>query len=168
NLFLEWTQAGLAMFYVPSMKVFIDGRAQQLYDEATYRLYGALITYDVSAEGPAMLRTLDGYDGNGKPTGVARTDAVLLRRTLPFRLTEVLLASDEWTVVYASKRSILFMRSDSEAFRGVAHLVREGREWRPNTAEATLARGEILAAMSPPDLAGALEAFEKAVELDPS
>ena len=168
NLFLEWTQAGLAMFYVPGMKVFIDGRSQQVYDEATYWLYGALITYNASAPGPTMLRTLDGYDGNGRPTGMARTDAVLLRRTLPFRLTGVLLASHEWTVVYASKRSILFIRRDSDAFRGVAHLVRDGKEWRPNTADATLARGEVLTAMSPPDLAAALESFEKAVELDPS
>jgi len=99
-----------------------------------YWLYGALITYNASAPGPTMLRTLDGYDGNGRPTGMARTDAVLLTTYPALQADGVLLASHEWTVVYASKRSILFIRRDSDAFRGwptSCETVRSGGPIRP-------------------------------------
>jgi hypothetical protein len=166
NLFIEWTQAGDAMFRAPGVKVFMDGRSQQVYDEATFLTYDQLATRDQNADATMLLRMLDGFDEHGKATGKPRTDGVLIRRNQPLRLMRVLLRAPDWRVIYLSHRSALFLRVDSDAFRQVARLLREGREWRPETPDAEMSRGEVLTAMVPPEAEAALTAYRRAADGD--
>ena len=50
NLFTEWRLAGTAMFLTPDVKVFIDGRSQQLYDELHYLAYRTIFSAPADEE----------------------------------------------------------------------------------------------------------------------
>lgn len=157
--FIEWTQAGPLMFYWPEAKVFMDGRAQQVYDEATYLAYTRIV-YD---RAPRDV-TLDALNEAGKVAVVSpppRVEAVLLRMGRAAPLNDDLERSPAWVVAYFSQKSILFIRRDSEAFRRMTERIAAGNEWRPDTGEAHFSRGKVLLAMQPPNLEGAIAAFQR-------
>lgn len=174
NLLIEWTQAGTAMFEWPKAKVFMDGRAQQLYDEATYLKYIQIIAeynmYPSEAQGrEAALASLE--SAGEVATTVSprpRVDAVLLRMGRAAPLNDALENSAAWVLVYYSTKSALFLRRESEAFQTVTRLVTEKREWRPDTAEGLLCLGKVMLASQPPDFDGALAANKEAVARSPA
>jgi hypothetical protein len=166
NLFSEWKVAGDVLFHAPHVRVFIDGRSQQVYDEETFAAYEELVTNDADADPARLLRLLDGGSGDGGSRHAARTDGVLLGHNLGFQLTRILMAAPAWRPVYLSRRTVLFVRRDSDAFREIARRVRDGTEWRPDEPGARLTRGDVLAAMDPPDPAAALAEYQRAVAAD--
>jgi len=158
NLLVEWTQAGPVMFYAPNAKVFMDGRAQQVYDEDLYRKYANLmVTPDTPRQ--YIARVLAEHN----------TDGVLLRRgRTTENLWRALEQSGEWVPVLLGIRygHGLFFRKGSRALEQVAELLRRGQEWRPNVVGALLARGFVWAALDPPDLTQAVLCWQGAVDQD--
>jgi hypothetical protein len=156
NVLVEWTQAGPVMFQVRHARVFMDGRAQQVYDEEHYMRYYQLL---VSLNTPRrlLIQTLEEYD----------TDAVLIRRTSKARnLWQALWQSPQWVPVMMGVRFGLFLREGSEGMQQLADLLRRGEEWRPDSALALAARGYLCSAIEPPDLEQAVASWQAAVRRD--
>ncbi|MBI5864013.1 MAG: hypothetical protein HZB38_05820 [Planctomycetes bacterium] len=166
NLFVEWTQAGPVMFYWPRARVFLDGRAQQLYDERTYRYYVRLIDERLTpAEALASLEQAGECAVSVTPP--PRVDAVLLRFNRAPPLNQALENSPEWRVAFLCKQGTLFVRRDSAVYRNILARIEAGSEWRPETAHALIARGEVLTGVKPPLWEPALAAYLQSIELDP-
>jgi len=154
NLLCEWTQAGVVMFRVPGARVFMDGRAQQVYDELHYRKYYALLV-DPTTSRPLLARLLDEHG----------TEAVLLRRAgAAQNLWTTLLQSGRWIVALMGNRYGLFLRRDSSALAQLGERLRRGEEWRPNTVWALACRGFVWQALDPPDLRRALTCWRRALQ----
>lgn len=176
NLLTEWTQGGMLMFYTPNVRLFIDGRAQQLYDEGTYRDMESLMGLPIGDLPAAQVERIGAHVASvlyapsrapAMPDG-ARTDAVLVRRSQSgLGLWQALDNDPTWVNVYLGYDSVIFLRRDSDAFRAIARSVLEGREWRPQTASAVAALGNVYLAMKPEQTLSALECYRRAVEMDP-
>lgn len=160
NLMTEWTQAGPVMFFAPVAKVYMDGRSQQVYTEEHYRRYVALFNATgVPAErvGAALARLADESD----------TNALLLRKSAGIEsLWSAVERDEEWKNVLFTPRWALFLREDSPPERRFRQLAAEGRLWWPDLPEAGLSRANLCLSLSPPDLAGALQAWSGAVRAD--
>jgi hypothetical protein len=153
NLLVEWTQAGPVMFYAPNAKVFMDGRAQQVYDEMHYMRYTLLLA-NPDTPRPLMMRTLNEH----------QTDAVLLRRMKQSgNLWMALQQSGQWVPVLLGIDYGLFLRKDSRGLAQLGELLRRGEEWRPNTAPSLASRGLVWQATTPPDLEQALACWQAAL-----
>jgi hypothetical protein len=154
NLVVEWTQAGPVMFHAPNAKVFMDGRAQQVYNEEHYRKYYNLLT---AANTPrnVVAKCLDEHG----------TDAVLLRRRSRVQnLWMTLQQSQQWVLALTSMHNGLFIRKDSPALAQLGELLRRGEEWRPNLPGAIAARGFVWQALTPPDLEQAMACWRAALD----
>lgn len=156
NLFCEWTIAGAVMMRAPQVRVYIDGRSQQVYTEAHYDKYLALIS---GGRTPQMaLALLD------EPPA---TDAVLLRLNRSTqRLWTTLWRHPQWVLVLHGRGYGLFLRRPSAALAKVGRLVRSGREWRPDTPQALASLGLVYIMTQPRDPARALECWRRAIEQD--
>ncbi len=155
NLLVEWSQAGNVMFHAPKAKVFIDGRAQQVYEERDYEFFLALLVNTNPPEG--------WYDRALEVN--PRPDAVLLRRTILSKpLWEYLEASPKWAIVMMDTQSALFVRRESPALRDLGARLRAGREWRPVAPEALATRGNLWVLTSPPNPQAALECWQQAID----
>lgn len=159
NLFVEWSEAGAVMLHAPLAKVFIDGRAQQVYDERTYMTYVNLVSPKTTMQ--------TARDMLGQPD-LAKVDAFLLRPGKAEALAQTLLSSPEWQLTFSSGNAILLLRRGSDGLRQVEQLLRENREVRPDSGGAWFARGELLRNMSPPDTERALASYVRSVELSPA
>ena len=118
NVVTEWTQAGPVMFHAPNAKVFMDGRAQQVYDEEHYNKYAHLV---ISPDTPAPYRMhiLD----------ESETDAVLLRRTRrAVGLWSLVEQSPNWVPALLSVSDGLFLRRGSRGLEQLGELLRRGAE----------------------------------------
>ncbi len=160
NLLVEWGQAGTVMLKAPLVKVYMDGRAQQVYDEKLYIKYVNLLILDKTK--PEILRQLL----NESP----RTDGVLIRLPSDFytgNLWRFLERDPEWALVFVTDHdSGLFVRRNSEPMRALLARLAAGEEWRPDTPDSIVARGRMRTMLQPPDLEHALQDWETAVERD--
>ena len=141
NLVVEWTQGGPVMFYAPNAKLYMDGRAQQVYDEKHYMKYAALL---VQPDAPRnyIMRLLDESD----------TNAVLLRRTARVEnLWSTLEQSGQWVLALVSLQNGLFLRKGSQPLERLGELLRRNQEWRPSYPGAVASRGFVWQAVTPPD-----------------
>ncbi|MFQ5818322.1 MAG: hypothetical protein ACE5H2_10280 [Terriglobia bacterium] len=153
NLLVEWTQAGPVMFHARNARVFMDGRAQQVYDERHYEKYSALLGI-LNTPRRFLMRILAEHD----------TDAVLLRRTRKAENLWIALdQSREWVPVLLGVNYGLFLHKDSRGLAQLGELLRRGEEWRPNTGPALAARGLVWQATTPPDLEQALACWQAAL-----
>lgn len=161
NLLVEWTQAGPVMFYAPGVKVYVDGRSQQLYTEDHYRKYTTLVHSAGLRE--EQLRQL--FENLADESA---TDAVLLRRIQGLQpLFQMLERHPDWSAVLYSTRWTLFFRRDGAAYAQLVRRLRAGKLWWPDLPEAAEARGNLLASLTPPDLEAALDAWTEAVRRRP-
>jgi hypothetical protein len=154
NIVTEWTQAGPVMFYAPNARVFMDGRAQQVYDEEHYTKYAHLL---VSPDTPAPYRMhiLDESDSN----------AVLLRQTPRVApLWQALAQSPQWVPALLGPSEALFLRRGSRGLEQLGELLRRGEEWRPKTALAMAARGFVWRALETPGPEEAILCWKAALE----
>ncbi|MFN0137131.1 MAG: tetratricopeptide repeat protein [Phycisphaerae bacterium] len=169
NLMVEWTQGGPVMFYSPNAKLYMDGRAQQVYDELTYQTYQQMMRQQPFPNEATRLALFDGYMMDGKPSGDPPTDAVLLRlsqRTTPVLRT--LESSGRWITVYLRYgHSTIMMRVDSDGFRKLRERIREGSARYPDTAESLAMQAGIWMTMQPPDFERGLELHQQAIEKSP-
>jgi hypothetical protein len=160
NLMTEWTMAGVVMLQAPNVKVFIDGRSQQVYDEAHYLKYMAMLSRDARTLGIAM----EILDQSG-------TDAVLLRSGgTTVGLIRTLAESDDWTVVLDApgRAWVLFLKRSSAVFEQLVRLDGAGQAWWPSLPQAEISRGNRAQLMYPPDFDRALQHYRAALGQSPA
>ncbi len=153
NLLAEWSLAGLVMLHAPSAKVFVDGRAQQVYDEDHYRQYQALF---VARDTPpaVMFRILD----------QSRTDGVLLRFwERGANLRNALERSSGWAPVFLGPDYRLFLRTGSSGVEHLGELLRRGEAWWPDSSAGHAGRGFVWRSVTPPDLERAVSSWDRAL-----
>ena len=158
NVLTEWTQAGILMFYAPRNRVYMDGRAQQVYSEEHYGKYSAmLLGRGITAQNLGTL--LDEHN----------TQVVFARKTprnLPLLKTLLGMAED-WAPILDDPQFIMFMRVSDPAMQRLRDAREAGREWRPNTVEARFSLGTLLFRTSPSDAARALELWRSSIAQRP-
>jgi hypothetical protein len=153
NLLAEWSLAGAVMLHAPSAKVFIDGRAQQVYDESQYRKYQALF---VAANTPhqLMFRILD----------ESQTDGVLLRCwERGANLRAALEQSPSWVPVLLDPDYRLFLRVGSRGLEHLGAALRAGQAWWPKSSAQLASQAFVWQAATPPDLERAVANWELAL-----
>lgn len=159
----EWTVAGVIMYEIPQARVYMDGRAQQVYDEHIYRRFTGL--FGGSRSDPASILNIL----NKHPT-----DAVVLRSVtgLTRNLFNTLRTNPAWALLRfnapAEPGGILFLRRNSEVFTRLLEMERTGQLHWPSNAAATFTRGNIWRMMDPPDDRRAIEYYKAAVEQEPT
>jgi hypothetical protein len=154
HLLTNWTWAGPAFFYAPGVKVFIDGRAQQVFSIELYRLYRAFAAPD-----PRMRK---------KPIEVAEesgTNAVLVGTDQHGAIiSQQLQESRRWVVTLTGTNYRLLLAKSSPWFRRILELERAGAAWWPPAPESELARGYLWGGLPPADYARSLDHLRAAVE----
>lgn len=158
NALVEWGQAGSVMFRAPHVKVYTDGRAQQVYNEELYVNYVHLLINKNTQPG-TLARLLD---------AAPRTDAALLRRGVDYtgNLWKFLERDPAWALVLVCSDSALFVRRDSAAFRSILERLARGEEWRPDGPEPLATRGMLWTLLPTPDFERALADWQAVVERD--
>ena len=157
NLLAEWSLAGAVMLHAPSATVFVDGRAQQVYDETHYRQYHALF---VASNTPrqAMFRILD----------ASSTDGVLLRLwERGANLLTALERSTDWVPVFLGPEYRLFLRKGSGGLERLGEMSRRGQAWWPDTSAGLAGRGFVWRSATPPDLEQAVSSWDLALRKTP-
>jgi hypothetical protein len=148
RLVTTWRLSGMVMFRAPRSKVFIDGRAQQLYDERIFLDY----------------MTLFGFEGV-PPPGVTRdvldrhaVNCMLLIFPPPYmardRATwDYAVGSPEWAMVVSGKSPAgdyaIFVRVADPLAAEIARRIASGREWRPAQANAYPGREDFVRRVAP-------------------
>lgn len=155
RVYTEWTWAGTMMFWVPGSKQYIDGRAQQVYDEAHYVLNARL---SAARRDDAQL-VLGEFDRTG-------TDAVFLSNGGGQEIFRILEAAEGWVRVYSEPRAAIYLRVGGAPLETLGRRLREGTAWWPDTAESDVFRALVLLATEPRDLAAAEFCFRRALERD--
>jgi hypothetical protein len=148
------------MFNTPLARVFIDGRADQLYNTQHFERYWALMDGRTSSQ--QMLRILN----------ETHTDAALLRRAGAAALLNTLQFSPDWTLALINSHYVLFLRRGSQALTRLTDLIRKGKVWRQAdgdtlTPYSEVSRAMVLLTTSPPQIAKALALFEEAINRQP-
>jgi hypothetical protein len=157
HVMTPWVLAGPLLFFAPDVKVFIDGRAQQVYSEAHYLRFLSLWP-GPQANWLRAVRLLERYG----------TDAVLLTPLEYERgLLETFADSQDWRLALYTGESNLFLRSGSAAWERVVRREREGRLWWPDVPEALLSRANFWTSTAPPDYPRALGYYREAVQRKP-
>ena len=155
---VEWTQAGPMMFYAPTVKVFIDGRSQQVFDEEHYLLQMWIMNFSDSDEGRVLERL--------KAFG---TDLVALRKTpAARRLTLALSRSPDWALVMGAPQEVVFVRRKTPLIEEMGRRERAHDLWWPDCAEAEAGRGLLLMVTEPTDPDRAIALWRAAVARDPT
>lgn len=157
NTVVEWADSGALLFHAPRAKVFIDGRAQQVYDEEQFERYLRLFGPALSREQIETMLT----DSNA--------EVVLIR---PYdqtgHLWQALESSSRWSLALLSPgRYGIFIRKDSPTMVALRERLEAGREWRPTAPAAMLGRGTLWINTSPPALDRAIECWRNAIAGDP-
>jgi hypothetical protein len=157
NLFTDYADGGSAMFFAPRARVFIDGRAQQLYTEQHFAKYRAL----VSKRTPAALLIRMLHESG--------TEAVLVRRAEPWAgLRRALESSSDWVLVLLNSHYALYFHRASAALARARMLIDEGMEWRPSRSaivapDALASRALVLLNTLPPAPRQALQLLQEAL-----
>jgi len=140
NLMTDWKLAGSVMFCVPGAKVYIDGRAQQVYSEEQYLTYMWLINV---------------------PPSQAQTASEILERTgtdvllLPFwssvqPLRRAMTQHPQWQVIVEPPEAVMWARRGSQFLDELVHREQAGDLWWPEGLNADKWRSRVRAAAAPP------------------
>ncbi|MBN2445877.1 MAG: hypothetical protein JXO22_04085, partial [Phycisphaerae bacterium] len=158
NVMAEWTAAAELAFEAPGVRVFIDGRAQQVYTEKLYNTYRRLMSAPPGAkyERETSQILLD-YG----------TEAVVLRLTRnASRLRATLDKSPDWVMVFGAPSEVMYAAHGSEFLDELARRERAGDLIWPDYALTNMARGLLLTQTSPPDVPSAIRFWQQAVQKD--
>jgi hypothetical protein len=125
NVMTEWKTAAAIMFEVPGARVFIDGRAQQVYDEGHFLTYTTLLR-DPPPSAEFVAGVLDR----------SKTEAILLPKwkTL-LRLGELVNREPEWVRVLDEPKSAIWVRRESPLLDELIRRERAGDLWWPDYPE---------------------------------
>ncbi len=178
RLFNHYNWGGLVMLHAPSLRVFIDGRANTLYDDAIYLDYQRIARGDPGAEALLAARGIDAAFIPAEGALAQRLPAAGWQRVYEDRLAAVLLPPGSPRLarpipsaaeVLGDDPEVRIMRARAAAARGdLEGATREAEEALraapllvPGYAE--LARGRAQAR----DLDGIARAIERGIAADP-
>lgn len=154
NVVAEWTQGGILMFFSPECRVYMDGRAQQVYDVQHYERYRDLLMRpdtppeDIYAE-------LDR----------SQTNLVMMRGgPATANMVTALRKSNDWQLLMLGTKGLLYVRRGSDVFQKLRERAERGEEWRPGSPEALAARGFLWRYTDPPDPQRALNDWAEALK----
>jgi hypothetical protein len=157
NALTEWTQAGPLFFLVPGLRVYIDGRSQQVYSEEHYLSY-TLLTGAPPGREQDVNRLLEKWG----------TDTVLVRRSpSSARLVSALERQSSWKLMLITPREVLFLRAGTPFFAELGRRERAGELWWPDLTISDFARGTLLTETEPRDPYRAVSLWQSAVARDP-
>lgn len=158
NVMTEWKVAAAIMFYVPGARVFIDGRAQQVYTEQEYMTYLGLLNAPPS-QGTQVAQVLDRCG----------TDMLLLPNwEVTRRLINTIEEQPQWRLVLEEPMAAIWVRDGSRLLSELIERERAGTLWWPDNPETQWRHGLFLAGLQPPDIQRALPLWQTAVERRPS
>lgn len=141
NVWTEWKQAGPLFFEVPGSRVFIDGRAQQVYSERHYRLYLWMLGAERS-DGELLARHL----------AQSGTEAVLLPKHRSTRaLVERMDELPDWLAVLETRDALLWVPRHGPLLAELGRRERAGELWWPDSPEAAMTRGLLWVTTAPVD-----------------
>ncbi len=155
NLMTEWTQAGMVMFFAPQSRVYMDGRAQQVYDVDHYQRYTKVVMGNRTTP-EAIYAELDR----------TRTNMVMLRYGHGRALEAAIQRNSNWIPLMAGAKGVLMIRRDDPLIQEIRARADRGEEWRPNTASAQMGLGFLYRFSDPPDPARAMSEWVSAVQRD--
>jgi hypothetical protein len=139
-LMTDWMLAGSVMFSVPGAKVFIDGRAQQVYSEEQYRAYKWLIAVSPS-QAQAASELLE-------RTG---TDVVLLPLWSAVQpLRNAMTSQPRWEVIVERPKAVMWARRGSQFLDELVRRERAGDLWWPEGLDAHRWRRRVQTSAPPP------------------
>ncbi len=159
NLFTDWVNAAPVMFLDPAVKVFNDGRAQQLFSVEHFRNYRTVISMNP-----------EDADEAGRILDASGTEAILAMprvARLDGSVDRTMRDSKHWLLALATEDSFVFVRKPSAALDQLGRLLREGRAWWPESARSKATEANILLETQPRDEAGALKLLQEAVAEEP-
>lgn len=149
----DWKLAGPVMFFVPGAQVYIDGRAQQVYDEEHYMSYLYITN---GAGGPTMSLT-DRLVKSG-------TDTMLLPMWSAMdRLVAAIQSDPQWVLVLQSHRGSIWFRQGTPIFDEVLRRERAGDLWWPEKPVAQAGRASFLMGFLPEQMDRAVALWQAAV-----
>jgi hypothetical protein len=158
NVMTEWKVAAAIMFYVPGARVFIDGRAQQVYTEQEYMTYLGLLNAPPS-QGAQVAQVLDRCG----------TDLLLLPNwDVTRRLIDTIEEQRQWRLVLEEPMAAIWVRDGSRLLSELIERDRAGTLWWPDNPETQWRHGLFLAGLQPPDIQRAMPLWQTAVERRPS
>lgn len=165
NLLVEWTQGGPIMFYAPRCRLFMDGRAQQVYEEETYERYGRMLVVPKIDENAAM-SFLDGKRMDGKVHPPC--DAVLLKKSERARGLWTLLerTNAKWMLVYLTDYAGLFLRVGSTPYQQLMARIATDTEFRPLDPFTLATRAQLLLLLPQPRPQQSWDDARRAIEAD--
>ena len=154
HLLAEWSLAGSVMLHCPSAKVFIDGRAQQVYEEEQYRQYQILFVAP-DAPTPLITRILD----------QSGTDSILLLKNWIHgsHLWSVLEQSTDWVPTLIAPDYRLYLRRDSAALKQLTMKLQTEEAWWPNELSRLIGSGFILSMGPIPEIDNAISSWKAAM-----
>ncbi len=139
RMFNHYNWGGVVMLHAPTLRVFIDGRANTLYDDAIYREYQLIAS---GARGAEALLAKYGVDAAFVPAEGP------LARALP---------SAGWTLVYEDRLAAVLLPPGSPRLAsripGAAEVLGDDPEVLVMRARAAAARGDVDSATRDLDLA---------------
>jgi hypothetical protein len=156
NVFAQWTVSGILFGRIPNARVFMDGRAQQVYSEQHYITFNSFF-FDPNPKRDWGLRMLDD----------TKTEFVALRPTGDAQaILTALLADQNWIPIIVVQREVLMMRRGTPAARRLAELTRENKITWPAGAHSLIAQAELAIQDTPPDVDRAISLLQRAAEVD--
>jgi len=167
HLVTHWVYAGPVMFHAPGVKVYIDGRSQQVYSEEHYMRFQRFWTRLPPNLPPARYealrkrivpRIMQALDESG-------TDAVMLRRapqTLLF--LQAIDTNPQWVLTLFTGSTHLYLRRGCDMLSRARQAEQEGRIWWPELPEALISRAHLWLTSGPAGFQQALTYFRTAVD----
>lgn len=153
NVFCKWPWEGYLRWYCPRVKVFVGGRAQQVYDEQVYGDYLRII----SGENPAAI--MDRY-----PVAMVAYPADTDEEKLVTRAVQ----SGAWVAVYADGKDYLLVKADTRLFQKLSKALLAGELVYGDPLTAAMSKVEYLASTKTGELDQAVEQLFSALVAQPT
>jgi hypothetical protein len=167
HLVTHWVYAGPVMFHAPGVKVYIDGRSQQVYSEQHYMRFQRFWMRVPPNLPPARYKALSKRITQPimQELDESGTDAVMLRRTDPTRLfLQAIDTNPQWVLTLFTGSTHLYLRRGCDMLSRVRRAEQEGRLWWPDSPDALIARAHLWRASGPAGFQQALNYFRAAVD----
>jgi len=154
--FNEWRWEGYLHWRCPQLKLFVGGRAQQVYAAETLELWGRILHTDEAAE---LLDRLDVRVGVFPPEKLKYQG--LIRRLL-------MEPGGRWAMVYYDERQAVVVDAGDPQMRALADRAARGELDYPDEASAAISRAMCLGSRAvSADVREIAAAFGRAIELRP-
>lgn len=155
NVFCDWPWEGYLRYYCPQLKFFIGGRAQQVYQEKTLRIFHEI--FDENAD----LQTLLPQNGINL--------MILSNKENNFTLILNLLHTENWVIIFTDGQTFLLADTAAPSNRQMMQLVEQQQLIYPERFSALLSQAALLYHASiPGDQLQYVEDLKAALAIHPS